>query len=140
MRFLIAVPVLLLLVLFALSNKQAVQLGLWPTDISVETPLSVAVLVAAGVFFVAGALMTWGGTLALRGRARRAEMAVSQLQAQLRAIKTRPAPAPAPAPIMPMRAALPSMAPAISAPASRPGSTPASTPGSTNVSLAAPRV
>ena len=134
MRFLIAVPVLLLLVLFALSNKQAVQLGLWPTDISVETPLSVAVLVAAGVFFVAGALMTWGGTLALRGRARRAEMAVSQLQAQLRAMKTRPAPAPAP--IMPMRAAPPSMAPAISAPASPPGST----PGLTNASLAAPRV
>ena len=106
MRFLIAVPVLILLVLFALSNKQAVQLGLWPTDISEEAPLSVAVLVAAGVFFVAGALMTWGGTLALRGRARRAEMAVTQLQAQLRQMKTRPAPVPAP-PIMPARTALP---------------------------------
>ena len=126
MRFLIAVPVLLLLVLFALSNKQAVQLGLWPTDISVEAPLSVAVLVAAGVFFVAGALMTWGGTLALRSRARRAEMAVTQLQAQLRAMKTRPAPAPAP--VMPARGALPPGAPALSAPAS------------SNVSLAAPRV
>ena len=121
MRFLIAVPVLLLLVLFALSNKQMVQLGLWPTDISVEAPLSVAVLVGAGVFFVAGALMTWGGTLALRGRARRAEMAVTQLQAQLRAMKARPAP-PSP-PIMPVRAALPMAAP---------------TP-STMTSLAAPR-
>ena len=104
MRFLIAVPVLLLLVLFALSNKQVVQLGLWPTDISVDAPLSVAVLVASGVFFVAGALMTWGGTLALRGRARRAEMAVTQLQAQLKQMKTRPAPV---APIMPARTALP---------------------------------
>ena len=130
MRFLIAVPILVLLVLFALSNKQAVQLGLWPTDISVEAPLSVAVLLAAGVFFVAGALMTWGGTLALRGRARRAEMAVTQLQAQLRAMKTRPAPASAP--IMPVRSGLPSLAPALSAPAS--------TPTSSNVSLAAPRV
>ena len=110
MRFLIAVPVLLLLVLFALSNKQVVQLGLWPTDISVEAPLSLAVLVAAGVFFVAGALMTWGGTLALRGRARRAEMAVTQLQAQLRTMKARPAP-PSP-PIMPARTALPMTAPA----------------------------
>ena len=121
MRFLIAVPVLLLLVLFALSNKQAVQLGLWPTDISVEAPLSVAVLVAAGVFFVAGALMTWGGTLALRGRARRAEMAVTQLQAQLRAMKARPAPVQPP--IMPVRTALPM----------------AATTPSTMTSLAAPR-
>ncbi len=118
MRFLIAVPVLLLLVLFALSNKQVVQLGLWPTDISVDTPVSVAVLVASGVFFVAGALMTWGGTLALRSRARRAEMAVTQLQAQLRAMKTRPAPNPAP--IMPARATLPmatsSTTPSLAAP------------------------
>lgn len=115
MRFLIAVPILLLLVLFALSNKQVVQLGLWPTDISVDAPLSVAVLVASGVFFVAGALMTWGGTLALRGRARRAEMAVTQLQAQLKQMKTRPAPTPA-APIMPARTALPmpATAPAMS--------------------------
>jgi putative membrane protein len=120
MRFLIAVPVLLLLVLFALSNKQVVQLGLWPTDISVDAPVSVAVLVASAVFFVAGALMTWGGTLALRSRARRAEMAVTQLQAQLRAVKTRPAPAP---PIMPARTALPM--------ATMPSTTP---------SLAAPRV
>ncbi len=122
MRLLIAVPVLLLLVLFALSNKQVVQLGLWPTDISIDAPVSVAVLVASGVFFVVGALMTWGGTLALRTRARRAEMAVTQLQAQLRTMKTRPAPAPAP--IMPARTALPPM----------------STTSSTTPSLAAPRV
>ena len=68
MRFLIGVPVLVLLVLFALSNKQVVTMGLWPTDITVDAPLSVAVLVASAVFFVAGALMTWGASLAARTR------------------------------------------------------------------------
>ena len=90
MRVLLAAPLLLILVVFALSNKQAVQVGLWPTDILVEVPLSVAVLVAAGLFFVVGALMTWGGALALRSRARRAESAVRQLEAQVQALRARP--------------------------------------------------
>ena len=67
MRILLAAPVLLILVIFALSNRQVVQLGLWPTDIMVDAPLSITVLVAAGLFFIGGALMTWGQQ---RGHAR----------------------------------------------------------------------
>ena len=47
-------PFLLLLVLFTLSNAGEVQLGLWPTDLSVQAPLSVAVLIASAVFFHSG--------------------------------------------------------------------------------------
>ena len=90
MRVLLAAPVLVVLIVFALSNQQPVQLGLWPTDIVMEVPLSVAVLVAAGLFFIAGALMTWGGSLAMRNRAHRAERAVRQLEAQVQALKARP--------------------------------------------------
>ena len=94
MRFLIGVPVLVLLVLFALSNKQVVRMGLWPTDITVDAPLSIAVLVASAVFFIAGALMTWGTGLAMRARARRAEATVQQLRAQVRTLQARPVPEP----------------------------------------------
>ena len=52
MRFLIAVPVLVLLVLFALSNKQAVDIGLWPTDVTISTYLSLAVPPIAAGFAV----------------------------------------------------------------------------------------
>ncbi len=90
MRVLLAAPVLIVLVVFALSNRQVVQLGLWPTDILIDLPLSVTVLVAAGLFFIAGALMTWGASVAMRGRARRAERAVRQLEAEVRALKSRP--------------------------------------------------
>ncbi len=90
MRFLLALPVLIVLVAFALSNRQVVRLGLWPTDILVDLPLSVPVLVAAGLFFVAGAAMTWGSTLANGSRARRAERAVRQLEAQIQAMRSRP--------------------------------------------------
>ncbi len=90
MRVLLAAPVLIILVVFALSNQQVVQLGLWPTDIVVDLPLSIIVLIAAGLFFIGGALMTWGASIAMRGRARRAERTVQQLEAEVRALKSRP--------------------------------------------------
>ena len=90
MRVLLAAPVLIVLIVFALSNRQVVQLGLWPTDIMVDLPLSVTVLLASGLFFIAGALMTWGASVAMRGRAKRAERTVRQLEAEIQALKSRP--------------------------------------------------
>lgn len=80
---------LLVIVMFALSNQQSVRLGLWPTDFAVQTPLSLAVLCLALVFFLGGALVAWGGTLSARRRARRAEAAVRQLTNQVEALKAR---------------------------------------------------
>jgi uncharacterized integral membrane protein len=88
-RALIAAPLLLLLVLFALSNSQPVRLGLWPTDLSLEPPLSIAVLVAMGAAFLLGALMLWVEALAARRRARRAEYAQRLLEAQVQELKAR---------------------------------------------------
>ena len=90
MRFLLMLPVLVVLVAFALSNQQVVSLGLWPTDIVVDLPLSITVLLAAALFFIAGAAMTWGAHLTLSGRARRAERVVQQLEAQIQALRARP--------------------------------------------------
>lgn len=83
MRVLLAAPLLFILILFALSNKQAVELGLWPTDVQIELPVSIAVLAIAGLFFLFGALVAWSGTLSERTRAKRAEATVRQLEAQL---------------------------------------------------------
>ena len=90
MRVLLAIPLLILLVAFALSNQQPVRVGLWPTDIQLDVPLSVAVLVAAFLFFLVGAFMTWTTALAQRARARQAERAVRQLEAQVDALRVRP--------------------------------------------------
>lgn len=91
MRILVAIPLIVILVAFALSNQQEIQLGLWPTDIVISLPLSVAVLVAAGVFFIVGGFMTWTTALGARARARTAERTVRQLEAQLEAMRARPA-------------------------------------------------
>jgi len=91
MRALLAIPLMVILVVFALSNKQVVQLGLWPTDILIDLPVSLAVLGIAGLFFLFGALVAWSGTVAERSRARRAEATVRQLEAQLASLRSRPA-------------------------------------------------
>jgi lipopolysaccharide assembly protein A len=89
LRLLITAPLLLLLVLFALSNTTPVRLGLWPTGFSREVPLSLAVLGGMAVAFLAGALLVWVSELAQRRRARRAEQAIRLLEAQVEQLKSR---------------------------------------------------
>lgn len=81
LRALLLAPFLILLIAFALSNPQPVTLALWPTDLSLEAPLSIAVLVSAGAFFVLGAFIVWVPGLGHRWRARRAERRAARLHA-----------------------------------------------------------
>ncbi len=83
----IGIPLLIVLLLFALSNQQDVQLALWPTDFTWQAPVAVAVLAAAGVAFIVGALFTWFGGIGQRRRARRAEDTVRLLEGQIAALK-----------------------------------------------------
>jgi len=89
LRAVIFAPLLFLLVLFALSNPQAVHLGLWPTDVVVDLPLSIAILLSMAVAFMVGALLLWLSAVAARLRARRAEKAVKMLEAQVAELKKR---------------------------------------------------
>ena len=83
MRLLIAVPLLALLVVFALSNTQLVKLGLWPFDYALELPLSLAVVIALGIGVLAGGLVVWFGEWSRRRHAREAEHRVRLLEAQI---------------------------------------------------------
>jgi uncharacterized integral membrane protein len=87
LRLLIALPIMLIFALFALSNPAPVRLVLWPTDLSIEVPISLAVLVAAAVAFLLGALVLWTSLLGARLRARRAEHAVRLLETQVTTLK-----------------------------------------------------
>jgi putative membrane protein len=90
MRLLLAAPFLLVMVLFALSNPQHINIGLWPTDLTVEAPLSLVVLVGLGFGFFFGALALWFSAVGARMRARRAEASVRRLEAQVNALRTTP--------------------------------------------------
>jgi lipopolysaccharide assembly protein A len=89
MRLLISLPLLLLLVLFALSNTEPVRLGLWPTDYALQAPLSLAVLGGMAIAFLAGGAIVWISELGQRRRARQAEQAVRLLEAQVQELKAR---------------------------------------------------
>jgi uncharacterized integral membrane protein len=92
LRTLLFLPFLIVLVAFALSNPQPVQLKIWPFDFyTLEAPLSIAILASAGVFFFLGALFVWFGSVAARGRAGRAERRAAALEAELKA-RTAPPP------------------------------------------------
>lgn len=82
-RLLLLIPVLILIIAFALSNQAPVQLGLWPTGITTELPLSIAVLAIGAMCFVLGAAFTWAGRIAATARAIQAERTVAVLRAQL---------------------------------------------------------
>ncbi len=85
-------PFLLVLVVFALSNMDPVQLAFWPTDLQLQAPLSIAVLVASAVFFILGAFVAWLGSLAPRRRARRAERRVQTLESEMELLRRQSAP------------------------------------------------
>jgi uncharacterized integral membrane protein len=89
MRLLISLPLLLLLVLFALSNREPVRLGLWPTDYVLQAPLSLAVLGGMAIAFLAGGAIVWISELGQRRRARQAEQSVRLLEAQVQELKAR---------------------------------------------------
>jgi uncharacterized integral membrane protein len=92
LRALLLLPFLVVLVAFALSNPQPVQLRIWPLDFyTLEVPLSIAILVAAGGFFFLGALFVWFGSVAAHGRAGRAERRAAALHAELKSRDAAPA-------------------------------------------------
>jgi len=99
LRILLIAPALLVLVLFVVTNRAPVTLGLWPTDYTFSLPLSVLVLGAAGLAFLVGGLLVWFGTLRLRRELRRASDRIRGLEERVQALKAEPSDNPAlPAP------------------------------------------
>jgi lipopolysaccharide assembly protein A len=89
MRLIIAIPLLIILVVFALSNTAPVRLGFWPTGLALEVPLAVAVLIGMAIAFLLGALIVWVGELGQRRLARRAEHTARLLEEQVQELKAR---------------------------------------------------
>jgi uncharacterized integral membrane protein len=83
-RLLLLAPVAALLVLFALSNPQPVEIRIWPFDLAWSTSVALAVLLPCAAAFLFGALVVWSATLPDWVRARRAEAQAGRLTRELR--------------------------------------------------------
>ena len=77
------------MVVFALSNRDPVTLSLFPTDISVDMPLSLAVLAGMAIGFFFGGFRVWTASLRHRRAVRKAEDSVKLLESKLDDMKTR---------------------------------------------------
>ena len=94
LRLMLALPFLAVLVSFVMSNPETVVIRLWPTDLAQSMPLSIAILSAMAGAFLIGALLIWFNAVAARYAARRANVRVSVLEAQVKAQQAAPVPAP----------------------------------------------
>ena len=58
-KFIIGLPIVVLLLTFAFTNNDLVTLKLWPTDIEIITSLSVAIVFFVLTGYIIGWLFTW---------------------------------------------------------------------------------
>jgi uncharacterized integral membrane protein len=77
--------VALLLILFAVSNRETVSVGLWPFPAFVDLPLYLVVLGTLIVGFVLGELVAWIGGWRWRREARRSRARIAMLERELEA-------------------------------------------------------
>jgi lipopolysaccharide assembly protein A len=80
-RWIVGVPLLALMVLFALTNTEPLRLGLFPLGhLPFDIPTSVAILGAMAIGFFLGGLRLWFTAVHYRRAARRAEETVRLLE------------------------------------------------------------
>jgi len=68
---LIGLPLMVVVVLFAISNRDPVTLSIWPLAAERQAPLYLVILLVAVAGFIVGAVFTWVLGIGGRMRARR---------------------------------------------------------------------
>ncbi|AWK86290.1 lipopolysaccharide assembly protein LapA domain-containing protein [Azospirillum thermophilum] len=91
LTWIITVPVALVAVLFAISNRDMVTLSLWPLPFTLDAPLYLAALLALAVGFLAGGFVTWNSQRRHRRRARREGDRVVFLEREVKEAQARAA-------------------------------------------------
>lgn len=90
--WLLAIPVALLIVVFAVANRHEVRLDLWPLPWAMDLPVYLAVLGALAKGIVIGAVAMWLSGFRARRNAREQRRRAESLDRQLRALQSAPAP------------------------------------------------
>lgn len=82
-RYILTLPVTLLIVLFAVSNRQEVSVELWPLGPDFGFPLYAVVLVSLATGLVFGVVVAWLSGVSTRRRACAAERKVRELEKEI---------------------------------------------------------
>jgi uncharacterized integral membrane protein len=78
------------LILFAVSNRETVSVGLWPLPALVVLPLYLVVLGMLLLGFVVGEVVAWIGAWHWRREARRSRDRIAELERELEAARAEP--------------------------------------------------
>lgn len=79
----ITAPLVIIAASFAVSNRQTVEVGIWPLPFTWDAPVYVIVLGSLGVGIVLGGAVTGLGAIGARLRARSAARRVASLEREL---------------------------------------------------------
>src|SRR5260221_35224 len=85
LRWTVAAIVALLLVIFAISNRQSVEVTFWPFPLTIDSALSLVVLGAVVLAFLVGQFVAWLGAQRWRHEAREKQRRIEALERELAA-------------------------------------------------------
>ncbi len=83
LSWLIGLPIAVLAIIFAVSNRAGVLVDLWPLPWEVTLPLYLLVLGALALGLIVGAVIAWLSTGSTRARARREHRRANRLEVEL---------------------------------------------------------
>ena len=89
MSWVVALIVGIAVVLFAISNRQPVDLALWPLDGTLTVRLFIAVLVFGAVTFIAGGIVTWLSAAPTRRQSRHRKRRIDELERRIAMMEQR---------------------------------------------------
>ncbi len=87
LSWIVSLPLLVVAVVFAVTNRHAVPVRLWPLQLELELPLYLLVLVALALGLLAGMLIGWLSAGGARRRARAARAKADALAQELERLK-----------------------------------------------------
>jgi uncharacterized integral membrane protein len=105
-HWIVTLPAAVLLVVFAVSNREAVTVAFWPLPAKLDAPLYLVVLLAMLAGFLIGEFVAWINGARARRLARERARRIEALEHELAATQANLAPPPHPA----SRALLPAAA------------------------------
>jgi uncharacterized integral membrane protein len=88
-HWLVTLPLALIIVLFAVSNRDGVVVTFWPIPLAIEAPLYLVVLLALAVGFLVGELVAWINGRHHRRHARRRARRIEELERELGATQAK---------------------------------------------------
>ena len=84
-RWFVTALVAILLVIFAVSNRQTVEVTFWPFPVTIDSALSLVVLGAVVLAFLVGQFVAWLGAQRWRHEARAKQRRIEALERELAA-------------------------------------------------------